>query len=182
VLGSRRPLMGLDDLWRVQLALALLALFLTLVVGSLVTLLSYVAWRWSLSKLVKRQAVATARLLSVPALGFAGLPVAYTLGLLTSFPGALAVAALLLVLALALAALVHAAFRDESIRHLSGDRELAETVVALDEWERAAWLREAAGLALPSFTGTTKHRTLKRAATVAVVWMIPLVLFHIVRS
>jgi hypothetical protein len=174
--------MGLDDLWRFQVVLAVFALSLTLFVSGLATLLSYGAWRWSLSLLVNGRGVVTARVLSVPALGFAGLPMAYTLALITSFPGFLGTAALLLVLALALAALVHAAFRDESIRHLSGDRELADTIGRLDEWERAAWLQDAGRLALPSLTGTTKRRTLKRAATVAFVWTTPLVLFHIARS
>jgi hypothetical protein len=174
--------MGLDDLWRVQVALTLVALVLTLFVGGVVTLLSYAAWRWALLMLVKGSAVGTARLLSVLALGFAGLPLVYTLGVMSSFPGYLALAGLVLTLALALAALVHAAFRDESIRHLSADGELAETVARLDPWERPVWLREAGRLALPSFMGVTRRRALKRAAMVAFVWMVPLVLLQIVRS
>jgi hypothetical protein len=174
--------MGLDDLWRVQLALTLVALVLTLFVGGVVTLLSYAAWRWALSMLVKGRAVSTPRLLSVVALAFAGLPLAYTLGILFSFPGIFAGAGLLVTLALALGALVHAAFREESIRHLNADGQLADSLARLDQWERPAWFRHAGRVAMPSFTGATRLRTLKRAATVAFVWMVPLVVLQIVRS
>lgn len=174
--------MALDDLWRAQLALALVAFLFTLFVSGSVTLLSYGAWRWALLMLVRGRSVGRARLLSVPALSFAGLPLAYTLGLMVSFPGLFGTAGLLFVLALALVALVHAAFRDESIRHLSGDQQLAETVARLDEWERAGWLREAGRLALPTLTGATKRRTFKRAATVALVWIVPFVILRVIRS
>jgi hypothetical protein len=162
----------------------MLALLVTLFVGGAAALFSYIAWRWALSMLVKGRAVGIARLLSMPALGFAGLPLAYTLGVAPSFarPVGLGALLLLLLLLLALAALVLAAFRDECIRRLSGDQELAEGIARLDHWERAGWLRGAGRQVLPSFTGTTRQRTMKRAAIVAFVWTIPIVLFHIARS
>src|SRR5688572_8261537 len=157
--------MGLDDLWMVGLAVPLVALFVTLLVSGSATLLSYGAWKWSRSLLAKGRGVSASRVASVLALAVTGLPPAYTLRLILSFPGFLGVAGLLLVLALALAALVHAAFRDESIRAMGADRELAEKLAALEVWEREVWLRDAGRAAFPAFAGTTKRRALKHAAT-----------------
>jgi hypothetical protein len=173
--------MGLDDLPRLQLALPLLALLVALLVDGPATLLSYGAWKWSLSLLSKGQGGRVSRLASMLALALTGLPAAFTLAMVAGLPGPLGVAGLLVVLALALLALVHAAFRDESIRAAGDDRDLAKKLAAMEVWERAAWLRGAGRTSLPSFTGTTKRRTLKHAATAALVWLAPFALLPLVR-
>jgi hypothetical protein len=172
--------MGLDDLPRLQLALPLVALFFGLLVDGPATLLSYGAWKWALLLLGQGQGVRVSRVASILALALTGLPTAFTLALLVAIPGPLGVAGLLVVLALALLALVHASFRDESIRAMGEDQELKEKLGSMEVWERAAWLRGAGRASLPSFTGTTKRRTLKHAATAALVWLAPFVLLSLV--
>ena len=103
--------MGLDDLGVLKLVLPMLALLLTLFVSGPATLLSYGAWKWSLSELVKGHGLRASRGASVLALVVAGLSAAYTLWvlvlLLVAFPGHLGVAAMLPVLAIVFLALVH---------------------------------------------------------------------------
>jgi hypothetical protein len=173
--------MGLDDLGWVEFAVPVLALLITLLVSGPATLLSYGAWKLSRSLLAKGHGVSVSRVASVLALAVTGLPITYTLALVLSFPGFLGVAGLLLVLTLALVALVHAAFRDESIRTMGADQELAEKLAPLEVWEREVWFREAGRNALPSFTGTTRRRALKRAATAALLWIAPYALFFLIR-
>jgi hypothetical protein len=168
--------MGLDDLGRLQHVLPLLALLLALLVGGPATLLSYGAWRWSLSLLVNGRGLRASRVASVLALLLMGLPTAYTLALVAAIPGPFGVAGLLVVLAFTVLALVHAAFRDEAIRALGADQELAEKLASLDVLEREAWLLGAGRGSLPSFAGTTRRRTLKHAATAALVWLVPFAL------
>jgi len=166
--------MGLDDLGTLQFFLPMLAFLLTLIISGPATLLSYGAWKWSLSRLANGRSVRASRVASLLALVLTGLPTAYTLALMVSLLGPWGVLGLLLVLALALLALVHAAFRDESIREMGADPELAENLARLPEVsDRQAWLRDAGRAALPSFAGATKSQTLKRAATVALFWLVP---------
>jgi hypothetical protein len=177
--------MGLDDLGVLKLVLPLLALLLTLFVSGPATILSYGAWKWSRSELVKGHGLQAPRVASVLALVVTGLPAAYAIWLLVllllAFPGHLGVAAMLPVLAIVLLALVHAAFRAESIREIAENLELAENLSRLpDVAVREAWLSDAGRAALPSFAGTTKRRALKRAAKVALAWVVPMLLLLLV--
>jgi hypothetical protein len=182
VIRSFTRRMGLDDLPRLQHVLPLLALMVTVLVSGPATLLSYGAWRWSLARLAQGHRVGGARVGSVVALALTGLPTAYSLALVAAIPGLWGVAELLVVLALALLALVHAAFRDETIRAMNEDPALSEKLAALDVWERAAWLRGAGRAALPTFAGTTKRRTLKHAAMAGLVWFMPFAILPLARG
>jgi hypothetical protein len=149
--------MGLDDLSAFQLIVPMLALLVTLILSGPASLASYLAWKWSLSRIGNGRVLRPARAVSVVALVVTGAPVAYSVSLLTIWLGLGGTLALMAVVALAAAGLVHAAYRVECIRQLAQERELA------NELSNEALLSSST----PSFAGATRRRSLI-LATIAV--------------
>jgi hypothetical protein len=152
--------MGLDDLSAFQLVVPMLALLVTLVLSGPASLASYLAWKWSLSRIGNGRVLCPARAVSVVALVVTGAPVTYSVPLLRILPGLGGTFALIGVVALTAAALVHAAYRVECIRKLAADRELAD---ALSNETSPSSCR-------PSFAGATRRRSLILAAMALLPW------------
>lgn len=165
--------MGIDDLSGLQLLLPMLALLITTAVSAPASLVSHGAWKWSLARIADRRGVGLPRTVGMVALVATGAPAAYCLLLWTTFPGALATLGLAIVTAAAVWALIGAAYRAERIRAASADRRLLDTLSSVPHaGNRRAQLDDAAkACALPSFTGTTRRRSLVLAGVVLLAWL-----------
>jgi hypothetical protein len=158
--------MGLDDVDNLARAIAVFALVTAVFVGAGAVFLSVYAFRWSLRLVAEHRSVRPAQILSTAVLIVSGLP------------GAVGVAALLftpmlgLVAVPALAAVIHAAYRDECIRKIGKNRALARALSNVPHAaKRSEHIRTALeDFELPRFTGQTRRRALLRTLAVVGAW------------
>jgi len=158
--------MGLDGLENVVRAVAVFALVTSVFVGAITVFLGAYAFRWSLRLVAERRTVRPARILSTSALVASGLPAAVGIAAMVAMPllGFVAIPAL--------AAVVHAAYRDECIRKIGKNRALARALSSVPHAaNRGEHLRTVLEeFELPRFAGKTRSRALLRALVVVSAW------------
>jgi hypothetical protein len=161
--------MGLDDLDGFVMGLMILPIALTLVLSGPVTIVSYAAWRWALSRIASQKGTAPARALSVSCLILTALPPVYAFGFVLGVAPTAALVLMQLAVTVAGAVpLVHAAFRDQSIAEASSDSKLRESLASVPyaAGRQGLILVTAREHAYPRFAGATRRRALRNALVV----------------
>lgn len=134
---------------------------------------SRLLWRWALLRLGSGKTVAEPRIASLMVLFVTGFPASLMVGAIRG--GAAGVSLLiLLVEGACFAALIHAAYRTESIREVGENSELASALTDVPHEANRNFnvLKRAKELGLPTFTGPLRRRALLIAAAVAVGWIV----------
>jgi hypothetical protein len=165
--------MGLDDLPRFVAALFLAFALFSVFIGGGTIVASFLAWKWSVRLVAAGRSASPARVMNAIVLAASALPAGLGFApMLASRPSPGSLVLFAVLGGCSLLATVHAAYREECIRRLRENLDLAQNLesipYAAGRDERIRQVLEASNVT--DFSGAARRRALVRSLCVVAAW------------